>query len=207
MTRKPSLYSVHPSVVTARAVIDNLPAKTGRSLEGWIQLLRRDGPSDTAARRAWLKDVCKLGGTTAWMIVDRAEGRGAEDTDPKAYLAAAAGYVEAMYSGPRAGLRPMHDALLKGVRARHADVKVCPCQTIVPLYRTHVIAQIKPATKTRLDFGLALKGARGKLPRRLVPTGGLEKGDRITHRIELTSPQQIDDELWKWFEVAHDLDG
>ncbi len=87
-----------------------------------------------------------------------------------------------------------------------ADVKVCPCKTIVPLYRRYVFAQIKPATRTRIDLGLALKGAAGALPVRLLDTGAAARGDRITHRIPLTSLDDIDEEVERWLKVAYDLD-
>jgi hypothetical protein len=77
---------------------------------------------------------------------------------------------------------------------------------MVPLYRNHVFAQIKPTTNTRIDFGLALTRYKGKLPKRLVDTGGLTKKDRITHRMELTSTADIDAEVKKWLKTAYDLD-
>jgi hypothetical protein len=57
---------------------------------------------------------------------------------------------------------------------------------MVPLYRNHVFAQIKPTTNTRIDLGLALaKYPESKLPKRLIDTGGKAKKDRITRRIEI----------------------
>lgn len=67
-------------------------------------------------------------------------------------------------------------------------------------------AQIKPTTNTRIDFGLCFTTYKGKLPKRLVDTGGFEKKDRITHRIEVASPDQIDDELKKWLRAAYEPD-
>jgi hypothetical protein len=84
-------------------------------------------------------------------------------------------------------------------------VKACPGKTIVPLYRNHVFAQIKPATNTRIDLGLALGNM--KTPKRLIDTGGYEKKDRITRRIEVKSKGDIDDELKKWLKAAYDMDG
>jgi hypothetical protein len=83
-------------------------------------------------------------------------------------------------------------------------VKACPCQTIVPLYRKHVFAQIKPTTRTRIDFGLALKDTPAS--GRLIDTGGFAKKDRITHRIPITSLSEIDDQVKYWLKVAYDLD-
>jgi hypothetical protein len=77
---------------------------------------------------------------------------------------------------------------------------------MVPLYREHVFAQIKPTTNSRIDLGFALTHYKGKLPKRLMDTGGLARKDRITHRIELTSTAQIDAEVKKWLKAAYDLD-
>jgi hypothetical protein len=85
------------------------------------------------------------------------------------------------------------------------DVRICPCKTIVPFYRRHVIAQIKPSTRTRIDFGLALGDT--KATGRLIDTGGFAKKDRITHRIPITSSAEIDAELRRWLKVAYDRDG
>ena len=82
----------------------------------------------------------------------------------------------------------------------------CPYKTIVPLYRHHVFAQIKPTTNTRIDLGLALAKHKAKLPKRLIDTGGLQKKDRITHRIEISSLDDIDADVKKWVRAAYELD-
>ena len=56
-----------------------------------------------------------------------------------------------MYSGGKAGLRPIHDALLKLSRSLGDDVRVCPCKTIVPLYRNHVFAEMGATTAETND--------------------------------------------------------
>jgi predicted GTPase len=81
---------------------------------------------------------------------------------------------------------------------------VCPCQTMVPFYRNHVFGQIKPSTRDRIDLGLALKDT--KVPKRLIDTGGFAKKDRITHRIEINSVNDIDDEVKRWLKKAYDMD-
>ena len=201
-----SPYDVHPSVAYAQAIIANLSAKTGKSLDEWIRLLKKSGPSGHRERCRWLMKVHQVGNTTAWMIAEQAEGKGAEGTDAAAYLQAAAEYVEQMYAGPRAALRPIHECLVELGRGLGSDIRLCPCKTIVPIYRHHVIAQIKPATRTRIDFGLALRGAARRLPRRLLETGGLARDDRITHRIPLTAREEIDEEVKTWLRIAYDLD-
>ena len=203
--RTHAIYDVHPGVAMVQKWVADLKDKTGRSLEEWLALVKKEGPKDEKSRHAWLKTKHKLGTNSARWIAERAAGKGGEDS-PEAYLKIAAGHVEEQYAGPKEKLRPIFDELLKLGRSMGDDVKVCPCKTIVPLYREHVFAQIKPTTNSRVDFGFALTHYKGKLPKRLVDTGGLAKKDRITHRIELTSSSQIDAEVKKWLKTAYDLD-
>ena len=203
-TKRKSIYSVHPGVATTQKWIEDLKQKTGRSLDEWMKYLKKNGPKDEKARRAWLKEEHGLGTNTAWWLAERAEGKGEESGDPDAYLKAAEGYVESMYSGAKAGLRPIYDALLNLGLSVGKEAKACPCQTIVPLYRNHVFAQIKPTTRTRIDMGFALGDMKPK--GRLIDTGGFAKKDRITHRIEITSLDDIDDEVKHWMKVAYDRD-
>jgi hypothetical protein len=139
----------------------------------------------------------------AGWIAEHSVGKG-DDGNPETYLRQAEEFVEKMYSGPKEALLPIFGELLALGRSLGGDVKVCPCQTIVPLYRKHVFAQIKPTTRTRIDLGLALKDT--KVPKRLIDTAGLAKKDRITHRIEITSVKDIDVEVKKWLKVAYEMD-
>jgi hypothetical protein len=203
MARK-SIYGVHPGVKMVQDWVADLKAKTGRSLEEWLALIKKSGPADEKARREWLKKEHKLGTNSAWWLAERASGKDSEEDTPEKYLQAAEKYVEEMFSGGKAGLRPIYDALLRLGLSLGRDAMACPCKTIVPLYRKHVFAQIKPTTRTRIDLGLCLRG--GKPPKRVIDTGGAAKGDRITHRIEITSVKDIDAEVKRWLKTAYDLD-
>jgi hypothetical protein len=199
-----SPYSVHPGVLMTQKWVETLKEKTGRSLDEWLKLVKKSGQPTEKERREWLKKEHGLGTNSAWWIAERAGGKGTETDDSDAYLRAAEQYVEEMYSGGKAGLRPMYETLLRMGLGLGKDVQACPCQTIVPLYRNHVFAQIKPTTRTRIDLGFAL-GAR-KAQGRLVDTGGYAKKDRITHRIPISTPTEIDAEVKKWLQVAYQED-
>ena len=192
-------------MLTTQKWIATLKEKTGRSLDEWHALLARTGPKDEVGRRDWLKRDHALGTNAAWWLAERSFGTGTEAGDPDLYLKAAEGYVEALFAGKKAALRPAYDALLTLALALGKDVKACPCQTIVPLYRKHVFAEIKPSTNTRLDFGLAL-GDTKNTPKRLIDTGGFAKKDRISHRFAITSTTDIDDEVRRWAKAAYDRD-
>ena len=204
MAKVQSLYGVHPGILMTQKWVGELKSKTGRSLDEWLALLRKSGPKDEESRREWLKSEHGLGTNSAWWLAERAEGKGAESSDPDAYLAAAEKYVEDMFSGGKAGLHPLYERLLQLGLSVGKDVKACPCQTIVPLYRNHVFAQIKPTTRTRIDMGFAL-GAR-QAEGRLIDTGGFAKKDRITHRIPISTAADIDDEVERWLRTAYEAD-
>ena len=208
LTEKPnrkSLYAVHPGVLQTQKWVADLPQKTGRSLEQWIELAQKSGPGTEKQCREWLQREHGLGTHNAGWMAGRAFGKnGEQDIDPASYLRAAESCVEAMFAGKKAGLRPLYDELLQLALGLGQDVKACPCKTIVPLYRNHVFAQIKPATSTRIDMGLAL-GMRAT-PRRLIDTGGFAKKDRITHRIEISKPTDIDEQVRRWLKIAYERD-
>lgn len=200
-------YDLHPSVAYVQAVLANFKAKTGRTLEEWVALVRVEGPSEARARTAWLK-ARGLGTNQAGLVVQRAgaaPGHAFDDT-PEGYLAAAPGYVEAQFAGRKAAFRPLFERLVTRVRALGPEVKVCPCETLVPFYREHVFAEAK-AFASRLDLGLALgdpttvRDPSG----RLKDTGGFAKKDRITHKLELTTESDLEAAL-PWLKRAYDRD-
>jgi hypothetical protein len=203
-TYKKWKYDLHPSVRMVQSVIAGMKEKTGRSLEEWVRLVKKDGPGGEKERAAWLKKEHELGTNYAAWIAAHSVGKSDGNQDAGEYLRHAEDYVDKMYAGPKEHLRAIYDEILTFARTMGGDIGVSPCQTIVPIYRNHVIAQIKPTTRTRIDLGLALKAT--KTPKRLINTGGFEKKDRITHRIEIGSFEDFDDEARCWMKVAYEMD-
>jgi len=206
-SRPPVPWDVHPSVAYVQAVLANFKAKTGHTAEEWVDLARAEGLSDAKAIQAWLK-VQGLGTTQAGFVTQRvssAPGH-AFDNTPEGYLAAAPGHVDAQYSGKKAALRPLFERIVTLVRSLGPEVKVCPCETIVPFYRDHVFAEVKPLV-SRLDLGVALGDpAKVKDPSgRLKDTGGFAKKDRITHKLEITSEADLEAAL-PWLKRAFERD-
>lgn len=202
-------WDVHPSVRLMEKWIAELKGKTGRTADEWVRHIKKAAPKTEAETRDWLKAEFELGtNTAAWLAERTFRGEALNEDTPENYLKSAVGYVEAMFAGPKATLRPMFDALIALGRSLGKDVRICPCRTMVPMFRKYAFAQIKPSTRTRIDFGLALGPLIGKkkLPARLIDTGGFQKKDRITHRIPLTSPDEIDMEVRKWLQKAYELD-
>lgn len=201
-------WDLHPAVAHVQAILRNLEANTGKDLDAWVALLKRQGPADEKARRAWLK-AQGLGGAQAMFVAQRSMGTTAHafDDTPEGYLALAPTYVDAQYGGRKASLRPLFERLIASARALGPDIRICPCETLVPIYRHHVIAQVKPFA-SRLDLGLALGDpARLQDPQgRLIDTGGFAKKDRITVKLEVRSATELDATVEAWLRRAYEMD-
>jgi hypothetical protein len=204
-----SPYALHPSVAYVQTVLDNLEAKTGKTLQGWVRLLKAKGPKDAGLHQAWLK-AQGLGSNQAGLVAEHTGGAKPNGfaTTAEGYLAAADGYVARQYAGKKAALRPLYDLVLKAGLAAGPDAKACPCQTVVPLFRTHVFAQLKASSQSRIDVGLALGDPKLLKAKdgRLLETGGFAKKDRITHRVEVSKPDDVDETLRKWLRTAYQRD-
>ena len=98
-TQKRSRYDVHPSVQMVTYWTASLPERTGRSLDEWLHLIRKEAPPTSKERCEWLKQNYAFGTNTARWLVDRAEGNNTETSDEAAYLEAAEDYVEKMFAG------------------------------------------------------------------------------------------------------------
>jgi hypothetical protein len=200
------IYSVHPGISMVQRWIVELKPKTGRSIDEWMKHIRSAGPGDEKQCREWLKSQYGMGTNTAWWMAERAFGKamGMADDTPEQYLAAAPKYVAQMYAGAREALRALHDRIIELGVTLGDDVRICPCKTIVPLYRKHVFAEIKPASNSRIDLGFALKDE--PFTARLIDTGGGLKKNRITHKVAITKLTDIDLQVRRWLKQAYELD-
>jgi len=110
-----------------------------------------------------------------------------------------------MFSGKKEHLRPIYDALLKlGLGIGKKPKPVLP-NDIVPLYPpSRVCANQTDDPNAPWNLGLSLGSM--KTPKRLIDTGVMPKKNRITHRVEITSTKEIDDEVKRWLKVAYDRD-
>ena len=173
-----------PAVATMAA---NLAEKTGRSLYGWVELVRAQGIEKHGQIISYLKS--EHGMTHGYANFVATHVRYEPTTDDA--------LVAAQYSGAKAGLRPTYEAALGAATGLGADVDVAPKKTYVSLRRRKQFALIKPATSTRVEVGLNLRGVPGTA--RLVPTSGM-----CTHLVRIASPDEVDDELRGWLAAAYE---
>jgi hypothetical protein len=172
--------------------LNNLATKTGRSVPDWLAIARPLIPLGHRAGLQQLKTDYGIGHGYAnlLMLTVRAEQSPDADADP----------VDLLYSGSKAGLRPLHDLLIDTALSLGPDVEIAPKKATVSLRRAKQFGLITPATKDRIDLGLNLPGAPGA--GRLVVTTGM-----CTHKVGLRSTDEVDDELVDWLRQAYDRAG
>ena len=132
------------------AVSASLAARTGRSLDEWVTLVQASGvdPLDQNAVRRWLRAEHGVPQNSQWAIADaaaRAAGWKRPSVDE---------YIDRQYTGAKAGLRPIYDALAAAVGDLGDDVTVEGRGTYTPFVRGRQFAAVAPAAKDRVDLGL-----------------------------------------------------
>ena len=176
-----------------QTMIQNLKEKTGKSLEEWVRIASTSKLAKHSEVIKFLKTEYGLGHGYANLIAhslkaESAEGKAAAD-DP----------VAAQYSGEKAGLRPLYDALLKAVGKFGSDVEVSPKKTYVSLRRKKQFAMLGPATKAEVELGLNVKALPASPRLKALPPGGM-----CQYAVRLSGPGDIDAELMGWVRAAFD---
>src|SRR3954452_22319961 len=158
------------------AVRESMAERTGRSLEDWVALVAGSGvdPLDQNAVRRWLKDVHGVKQNSQWTIADAA-ARAAGWVRPTVEE-----YVDAQYTGAKAALRPIFDALRDTALAFGDDVVLEGRGTYVPFVRRRQFAGGGAATASGFDLGLRLPDPPASA--RLEPA---KAPGSATHRVQL----------------------
>ena len=119
----------------------------------------------------------------------------------KAPAAATEDPLDEIYAGPKAALRPIHDALMAKI-IDFGDFEIHPKKGYVALRRKKQFAMIGPATNTRVEVGINMKGVPGT--DRLIeqPAGGM-----CQYKVKVSEAGEVNDELFGWIRTAFDAAG
>lgn len=175
--------------------IKNIEARTGKKLDQLTALVRSSGLAKHSEIVGMLKNDLGLGhgdaNTVAHLAKDAEKAPSTSASDP----------LDTLYTGPKAVLRPIHDALLFHLN-KLGGFESAPKQKYVSYRRKKQFVMIGPATNTRVELGLNIK--------ELPPSQRLEKlpaGQMCNFRVKLTDTAQVDTELVGWLKAAYDAAG
>ena len=184
-------YFKDPYVQT---MIENMPEKTGKSLEAWFTLLKQENLKSHGQIMDRLKKGHGVshGYANTISLLFRQKQAGGPPTEDE---------LVANQYAKKADLRPIYERLIEEALSFGDDVEVAPKKSYVSLRRAKQFAIIQPSTKTRMDLGLNLDSE-------VKASGVLIEGDRwsgmCSHRIEIHSPDEVTDEVRQWLKTAYE---
>ncbi len=172
-----------------QTMIENMPKKTGKELEEWIQILSKESFEKHSMAVNYLKTEHGVTHGFANTIVTLSK----EKTDTPDDL------LLNQYIGKEL-LKPIYEVLLSVIQNLGEDIVITPKKASVSVIRKKQFALIRPATKTRIDLGLKLKGIY--VQGRLEDSGPF--GTMCSHRIQLKHTSDVDTEVIEWISKAYE---
>lgn len=166
------------------AVAHTMAERTGRSLEQWVALVEAEGPDplNLKAVRAWLRTEHGLPQNSQWAVADAAARR--HGWEPPTV----AGRTESMYTGKKAPLRPLHDAVVEAGLAL-GDVEPQGRAGYIPLVHRTQFAAVGPGTYGRLRIGFRFRTTVPDDPR-LEPAKGFAQATHVI-QVEPVDPEGV----------------
>ena len=191
------MSSVEKSLETQ---IKNIQTKTGRSLEQIYDLVRGSGRARHGEIRDFLKEELSLGfgdaNTLANLYLKSGGGSG-----PPAAAPSVDDAVAQIYAGPKATLFPIHERVMAAISG-FGPFETAPKKAYLSLRRKKQFAMVGPATKTRVDVGINLKGVPATSRLVALPPGGM-----CQYKVGVSSADEVDAELTGWLRQAYDAAG
>ncbi|PCJ98951.1 MAG: phosphoribosylformylglycinamidine synthase [Flavobacteriaceae bacterium] len=172
-----------------QTMIDNMPEKTGKSLDDWKLILKEKAFEKHSEGVTCLKSEHNVthGFANTIVTLSKEEKNDSEDL------------IANQYKG-KENLIPIYNELIISIKALGTDITIIPKKGSVNIIRKRQFVLIKPATKTRIDLGFKLKDKPVDV--RLENSGPF--GAMCTHRVQIAETKEIDNELKSWIKEAYD---
>ena len=172
----------------------NIENKTGKTPAQLCKLIADSGLAKVGEQRSMLMQTLGLGYGDANAVALLAKGTAAPtpaNADP----------LDAIYSGPKAHLRALHDQLCQAIDPLGPHEKA-PKKTTISLRRKKQFAMLGPATKDAIELGLNAKVLPTSPRLKLMPPGGM-----CQYTVRLSTAAEIDAELLGWVRSAYEAAG
>ncbi len=176
-------------------MIVNLHKQTGKSLDQWINIVKNENFTKHSEIINFLKENHGLTYGFANLIAHKSKGSDAGSAEDQNEL------ITKQYQG-KENLKPIYDKLISEIQTFGNDVEIAPKNSYVSFRRKKQFAILNPATKTRFEIGINLKGQE--------PSGKLEAekpNSMCSHKIKISGVSEIDNEIISWIKTAYENAG
>ncbi|MEB2775532.1 DUF4287 domain-containing protein [Algoriphagus sp. D3-2-R+10] len=179
-----------------QTMIDNLEKNTGKSLDQWVAIVQKEELKKHGEIIKFLKNEHAFTHGFANLVAHKtlkSDAGSASDTDE---------LIDKQYKGKEHFL-PIYEKLGAEIKAFGSDVEFAPKNSYVSVKRKKQFAMLIPATKTRYEIGINLKGQ---------PAEGILETDTKTngmcsHKIYLNDENDISPEVINWIKAAYETAG
>jgi Domain of unknown function (DUF5655)/Domain of unknown function (DUF4287) len=172
----------------------NIEGKTGKTFAQLCKLIAGSGLTKVGEQRAMLMKEFQLGYGDANKLALRAKQVAlptAENADP----------LDAIYAGPKAQLRTIHERLHTAI-SKLGPFELAPKKGYVSLRRKKQFATLGPATKDQIELGLNAKSLATSPRLKALAPGGM-----CQYSVRLSKVSEVDAELLGWVRAAYDAAG
>jgi hypothetical protein len=180
--------------------LKNIQTKTGKTLESLAELVKNSGLSKHAELRAMLMRELNLGYGDANTLVHYVL-KSAGQSAAQAAGATTEDVTAEIYSGAKADLRPIHEAVMAAIQP-FGPFEIAPKKGYLSLRRSKQFAMLGPGSNTRVEVGLNMKDVPATERLLAQPPGGM-----CQYKVKLTQVSEVDAELIAWIKLAYDRAG
>ena len=183
--------------MTLKAYLDNIKAQTGKTPEDFRVLAEKKGLLEQGVKTgqivSWLKNDFGLGQGHAMAIVLTLKSA----TEPKTTRSE---NIAKHFNGGKAKWSESYNQLLASLHEFGPDISESPTDTYISLLRKGKKFAIVQVTSERMDIGIKLKSMPATSRFKAAGTWNA----MVTHRVQISTPAQIDEEVLGWLKQAYD---
>jgi Domain of unknown function (DUF5655)/Domain of unknown function (DUF4287) len=173
----------------------NIEAKTGKNLDAIRQIIEKSGLKKHGEIRSFLMQELGLGHGDANSVVHYAlETDGQTAAEAKGLSDDAV--LDEIYTGKKAGLRPLHDAVMDVINGL-GEFEIAPKKGYISLRRKKQFAMLGPATNEAIELGLNIKEN--------LPTNRLKAqppNSMCQYKLRLSQTSELDSDVKSWLKIA-----
>lgn len=180
-----------------RSMIDNLEKNSGKSLEDWIQIVTKENFAKHGEIVSFLKNSHSLTHGYANLVAHMSKTfmDSSSDKDEN-------DIIDQHYQN-KEHLRPIYDLIIRKIKSFGNDFEIAPKKAYVSLRRKKQFATLQPATKTRFEIGLNLKGYEAKGVLQEIGSANA----MCSHKINISDINEINAEVIDWLKLAYEEAG
>ncbi|MCB0661981.1 MAG: DUF4287 domain-containing protein [Saprospiraceae bacterium] len=180
----------------AQTMIQNLHEKTGKSLEEWIAIVKKQSFEKHGQILKYLKTEYDFTHGYANLVALKAREADAGSVEDKDDL------IKEQFEGKEHFI-PLYEKLIKGIQKFGKDVELAPKKKYVSVRRKKQFAMLTPASKTRFEIGINLKDHPGN-----DTLQAINKANAMcSHKIDLSTPEEVDASVFEYLQKAYEAAG